>query len=155
MAKILITGGAGFIGANLCRRFLKDGHSVICVDNFLSGSRSNVEELLSNPSFKLVEHDVCQPLPNDFGKIDAIFHFACPASPNPSSPVSYMNYPVETLMVNTLGAQRMLELAHSNNSNSLVVGEQVDHHILRKLKQRLSDTYCYVLALTCAGHQAC
>lgn len=133
MSKILITGGAGFIGSNLCHRFLAEGHSVICVDNFLSGLRSNVDELRANKSFKLVEHDVCQPLPDDFGKIDAIFHFACPASPNPTSPVSYMNYPVETLMVSTLGSQRMLELAHVNKcqiifaSTSEVYGDPLVH----------------------------
>jgi nucleoside-diphosphate-sugar epimerase len=132
-AKIVITGGAGFIGSHLCRRFLADGYDVVCIDNFLSGSKSNVEELKSNKHFTLIEHDVCQPLPVDLGQVDAILHFACPASPNPNSPVSYMNYPVETLMVSTLGAQRMLELAHENKcqiifaSTSEVYGDPQVH----------------------------
>jgi nucleoside-diphosphate-sugar epimerase len=112
--KLLITGGAGFIGTHLCERFLAEGHEVICVDNFLSGSRENIAPFLSNPKFELIEHDVCQPLPVNPTGLDAILHFACPASPNPVSPISYIHFPVETMMVNTLGSQRMLELAHTN-----------------------------------------
>lgn len=111
--KILITGGAGFIGTHLCKYFLDFGHEVICVDNFLSGSKDNLKQFEKNPKFFLLEHDVCQPLPEIPGELDAIFHFACPASPNPESPISYMRFPVETMMVNTLGSQRMLELAHT------------------------------------------
>lgn len=116
MSKILITGGAGFIGTHLCKHFLEDGHEVICVDNFLSGSRANIEPFLSNPKFELIEQDVCQPLPDSqsISNLSAIFHFACPASPNPASPIAYVHFPVETMMVNVLGAQRMLELAHTN-----------------------------------------
>lgn len=135
--KILITGGAGFIGTHLCRRFLADGHAVICLDNFLSGSRDNIQPFLSNPKFKLIEHDVCQPLaPDELDKLDglsAILHFACPASPNPASPISYVHFPVETMMVNTLGSQRMLELAHANRcqvifaSTSEVYGDPQVH----------------------------
>lgn len=133
--KILITGGAGFIGSHLCKTFLDAGHEVICVDNFLSGSRDNIAPFLSNPKFTLIEHDVCQPLPLDsrFQHLESIFHFASPASPNPASPVSYINYPVETLMVNTLGSQRMLELAQANHcqiifaSTSEVYGDPLVH----------------------------
>lgn len=138
MSKILITGGAGFIGSNLCRRLLKDGHSVVCVDNFISGSKSNVEELLSNPSFKLIEFDITRPL-EELYKLDAldnlsaILHFACPASPNPSSPVSYMAHPVETMMVSSLGSKNMLDLAKANDcqivfaSTSEVYGDPLVH----------------------------
>ncbi len=114
MSKILITGGAGFIGHHLVKYFLDKGEEVICVDNFLSGSRENVAPFLSNPKFTLIEHDVCQPLTISH-ELSAIFHFACPASPNPESPISYMRFPVETMMVNTLGSQRMLELASAKN----------------------------------------
>lgn len=133
MKKILITGGAGFIGSHLVNRFLADGFDVICVDNFLSGSRANIAHLADNSHFRLVEHDVCQPLPEDFGHLDGILHFACPASPNPASPVSYLNFPVETLMVNTLGTQRLLELAKINHcqiilaSTSEVYGDPLVH----------------------------
>lgn len=133
MAKILITGGAGFIGSHLCARFLSGGHEVVCVDNFLSGSRDNLTPFQDNPKFTLIEHDVCQPLPSNPTGLDAIFHFACPASPNPESPISYMRFPVETMMVNTLGAQRMLELAHTNGcqiifaSTSEVYGDPLVH----------------------------
>lgn len=131
--KILITGGAGFIGSHLCDLFINEGHEVICVDNFLSGSRNNIAHLEDNPSFTLLDHDVNQPLPEDFGRIGAILHFASPASPNPHSPISYINNPVETLMVNTLGTQRLLELATSYNcqiilaSSSEVYGDPEVH----------------------------
>lgn len=133
MSKILITGGAGFIGSHLCQSFLTSGHDVICVDNFLSGSRDNLAPFAHNPHFRLIEHDVCQPLPSDPTGLDAIFHFACPASPNPASPISYIHFPIETMMVNTLGSQRMLELAHKNRcqiifaSTSEVYGDPSVH----------------------------
>jgi UDP-glucuronate decarboxylase len=135
MAKILITGGAGFIGSNLCHRLLKDGHAVVCVDNFLSGSRANIDDLLQNPSFTLVEHDITLSLPASITelKIDTILHFACPASPNPNSPVSYMAHPVETLMVSSVGSKNMLDLAVKNNcqiifaSTSEVYGDPLIH----------------------------
>lgn len=133
MSKILITGGAGFIGSHLVDRFIDRGDEVICVDNFLSGSRQNLKHLTDNPHFTLIEHDACQPLPNLPTGITAILHFASPASPNPNSPVSYINHPVETLMVNTLGTQRLLELAVTNNcqiilaSTSEVYGDPAVH----------------------------
>jgi len=131
--RILITGGAGFIGSHLCSRLLAEGYEVICVDNFLSGSRQNLKDFENNPKFSFIEHDVCQPLPDQIVGIAAIFHFACPASPNPASPVSYLHFPIETLMVNTLGSQRMLELAHANRcpiilaSTSEVYGDPQVH----------------------------
>lgn len=132
-SKILITGGAGFIGSHLCDRFIAEGYAVLCVDNFLSGSRANIEHLMNHPRFTLLEHDVCQPLPENLGEIGAILHFASPASPNPHTPVSYINHPIETLMVNTLGSQRLLELAHHNHcqiifaSTSEVYGNPAVH----------------------------
>ncbi len=133
MKTVLIAGGAGFIGSHLCDRFIEDGYFVICVDNFLSGSRDNLTHLQGNPNFRLIEHDICQPLPEDLGHLDAILHFACPASPNPASPVSYLHFPIETLMVNTLGSQRLLELSHHNRcqiifaSTSEVYGDPAVH----------------------------
>lgn len=135
MSKVLITGGAGFIGSHLCRRFLAGGHEVVCVDNFISGSRENVTELLPNPKFTLIEHDICEPLPLDsrVSNIDAILHFACPASPNSESPVSYMAHPVETMMVSSVGSKNMLDLAVKNDcqiifaSTSEVYGDPLVH----------------------------
>lgn len=133
--KILITGGAGFIGSNLCHRFIREGHEVVCVDNFLSGSRANIADLMDNPSFTLIEHDIIRDLPSNITelKLDAILHFACPASPNPSSPVSYINHPVETLMVSSVGSKNMLDLAVKNDcqiifaSTSEVYGDPTVH----------------------------
>ena len=131
--RILISGGAGFIGSHLCRRFLAGGHEVVCVDNFLSGSKANVEELLSNPKFTLIEQDICTPLMVGVGTLDAIFHFACPASPNPASPVSYMVHPIETMMVSSVGSKNMLDLAVKNGcqiifaSTSEVYGDPLVH----------------------------
>jgi nucleoside-diphosphate-sugar epimerase len=135
MAKILITGGAGFIGSHLCNAALSAGHDVICIDNFLSGSRENVSAYLGSEHFRLIEHDITEPLPEslNLGRIDAIFHFACPASPNPNSPVSYMAHPIETLMVSSLGSKHMLDLAVANNcqiifaSTSEVYGDPLVH----------------------------
>jgi dTDP-glucose 4,6-dehydratase len=129
---ILIAGGAGFIGSHLIDRFLKDGHEVICVDNFVSGSRDNIAHLANNPHFSLIEQDICQPFAVS-GKLDVILHFASPASPNPSSPVSYMAHPVETLMVNSLGSKNLLDLALANDcqivfaSTSEVYGDPTVH----------------------------
>lgn len=131
--RILITGGAGFIGSHLCDRFLAEGFEVVCLDNFLSGRQENIAHLRTNPHFTLVEHDLCQPLPDSLGSFSAILHFASPASPSPDSPVSYFNHPVETFMVNTLGTQRLLELAEKNHcqiilaSTSEVYGDPAVH----------------------------
>ncbi|MFH2085948.1 MAG: GDP-mannose 4,6-dehydratase [bacterium] len=131
--KVLIAGGAGFIGSHLCDRLLQDGHEVICADNFSSGSKDNITHLLANPKFTLIEQDICTPLPPKISNLSAIFHFASPASPNPDSPVSYMSHPVETLMVNSLGTKNMLDLAVKNNcqiifaSTSEVYGDPEVH----------------------------
>lgn len=103
MAKYLVTGGAGFLGSNLCARLLKDGHEVICLDNFLTGRRCNVEEFLSNTSFELVEHDVLEPYDFD---VDGIYNLACPASPP-----HYQADPIYTTKISVLGALNALDLA--------------------------------------------
>jgi len=101
--KIVVTGGAGFIGSHLCARLLEDGHSVLCVDNLLTGSEQNIESLRNNSRFTFLQHDVTQPL--NF-EAEAIYHLASPASP-----VGYMGHPIETIMVNSLGTYQMLEQA--------------------------------------------
>ena len=101
--KIVVTGGAGFIGSHLCARLLEDRHSVLCVDNLLTGSEQNIESLRNNSRFTFLQHDVTQPF--NF-EAEAIYHLASPASP-----VGYMENPIATIMVNSLGTYQMLEQA--------------------------------------------
>lgn len=101
--RILVTGGAGFIGSHLCARLLSDGHDVICLDNFYTGSKANVVDLLSNPFFELLRHDVTFPL---YVEVDEIYNLACPASP-----VYYQHDPVQTTKTSVHGAINMLGLA--------------------------------------------
>jgi UDP-glucuronate decarboxylase len=101
--RVLVTGGAGFIGSHLCERLLERGDDVLCVDNFYTGTRRNVYHLLSNPRFELTRHDICFPL---YVEVDEIFNLACPASP-----VHYQFDPVQTTKVSVHGAIHMLGLA--------------------------------------------
>ena len=78
MKRILITGGAGFVGSHLCERLLKEGNNVVCLDNYITGNKNNIVHLLDNPNFELVEHDICEPY---FTEADEIYNLACPASP--------------------------------------------------------------------------
>lgn len=109
--KILVTGGAGFLGSHLCERLIQAGHSVICCDNFFTGSRDNVASLIGHPSFQLIEHDVCQKLDLE---VDLIFNLACPASP-----IHYQFDPVKTIKTNVHGAINMLELAQKYKARIL------------------------------------
>ena len=110
--KIVITGGAGFIGSNLCARLIDEGHNVLCVDNLLTGSTHNIEALLNHPRFTFVQHDVTQTFPFE---ADAIFHMASPASP-----VGYMEHPIETILVNSQGTYQMLEAAKKQHAMFLI-----------------------------------
>jgi UDP-glucuronate decarboxylase len=101
--KILITGGAGFIGSHLCERLVRDGHEVLCLDNYFTGDKMNIARLMSNPRFELIRHDVTEPI---LLEVDWIFNLACPASP-----IHYQYNPVKTIKVNVLGALNMLGLA--------------------------------------------
>ena len=113
MKTILITGGAGFIGSNLCEKLLYDGHKIICVDNLLTGNIKNVEHLLNNPNFTFINHDIIEPLEIN-ADIDEIYNFACPASPP-----KYQKDPVNTLKVNFIGVLNLLELARLKNAKFL------------------------------------
>lgn len=132
---VVITGGAGFIGNSLCADYLRAGYHVICVDNFLSGTRENLSQFKNNPDFRLIEHDVTEPIAElyQIDDLAAILHFASPASPNPASPVSYMAHPIETLLVNSLGTKNMLDLATDKKcqiilaSTSEVYGDPLVH----------------------------
>ena len=126
MARILITGGAGFIGSHLCDRFLAEGDEVICLDNLLTGSVDNIAHIAS-PKFRFVKYDVTNYLYVD-GPLDAILHFASPASP-----VDYLELPIQTLKVGSLGTHKALGLAKEKGavfllaSTSEVYGDPLEH----------------------------
>lgn len=124
MQTVLIAGGAGFIGSHLCKRLLDDNYKVVCIDNFLTSEKNNLQNLLKNPEFIFIEHDIIKPIPDallNLGdeKLDYIFHLASPASPNKKSSKSYINYPIETLLVNSVGTYNLLEIARKFNSKFL------------------------------------
>lgn len=101
--RLLVTGGAGFLGSHLSKKLLEIGHEVLAVDNYYTGTKANLTECLSNPNFELLRHDVTMPL---FVEVDGIFNLACPASP-----IHYQRFPVQTMKTNVLGAINMLGLA--------------------------------------------
>ena len=103
MKRILVTGGAGFIGSHLCERLLNEGNEVICLDNYFTGSKENIVHLLQNPYFELIRHDVTHPF---FIEVDQIYNMACPASP-----VHYQYNPIKTIKTSVMGAINMLGLA--------------------------------------------
>src|SRR5579883_1440641 len=112
MQTVLVAGGAGFIGSHLCQKLLQENYSVVCVDNLLTSDKKNIDPLLSNPNFKFVEIDITDESQKpSFPKFDFIFHLASPASPNQNSPRSYINYPLETMQVNSVGTKRLLDIA--------------------------------------------
>lgn len=111
LKKILVTGGAGFIGSHLCERLVGEGHFVICLDNFFTGSKSNLVNLFDKPNFKLVEQDVIEPYDCE---VDEIYNLACPASPP-----HYQHDPVRTVRTSVLGVINMLELARKCNARIL------------------------------------
>src|SRR3990170_484488 len=123
--RVMVTGGAGFIGSHLCARLLADGCEVLCVDNFYTGRRANVAHLLSNPRFELVRHDVCFPL---YVEVDEIYNLACPASP-----VHYQHDPVQTTktsvhgMINMLGLAKRVKAKILQASTSEVYGDPEVH----------------------------
>lgn len=125
MKRILVTGGAGFIGSHLCTRLVNDGHDVICLDNYFTGSKENILHLIGNKHFELVRHDVTVPY---HAIVDEIYNLACPASP-----VHYQYDPIKTTRTSVLGAINMLELATSINakilqaSTSEVYGDPLVH----------------------------
>lgn len=109
--RVLVTGGAGFLGSHLCERMLNDGNEVLCVDNFYSGTKDNIAHLMGNPHFELMRHDVCFPL---HVEVDEIYNLACPASP-----VHYQRDPVQTTKTSVLGAMNMLGLAKRTGAKIL------------------------------------
>ncbi len=133
MKNVVVTGGAGLIGSQLTEILLKKGHKVICIDNFISGSRKAIEPFIKNENFTLIEHDVTEEFPPIADNVDWVFHLASPASPNHHSPISYHALPMETMMVNTVGTKLMLEFAMAHKarflfaSTSEIYGDPLEH----------------------------
>ena len=127
MLRTLITGGAGFLGSHLCDRLLDDGHEVICMDNFLTGSPDNISHLTGHPHFSFLEHDVTEYITIE-GPLDYVLHFASPASP-----IDYLRLPIQTLKVGALGTHNALGLTKAKNacfllaSTSEVYGDPNTH----------------------------
>lgn len=113
MKTIVITGGAGFIGSNMCEKLLNEGHKIICVDNLLTGNIKNIEHLLNEPNFIFINHDIIQPLEIK-ESIDEIYNFACPASPT-----KYQKDPIQTLKINFIGVMNLLEFARVKTATFL------------------------------------
>jgi UDP-glucuronate decarboxylase len=125
MKRILVTGGAGFIGSNLCTRLVEEGNDVICLDNYYSGRKENVWHLIGRPNFELVRHDICNPF---WAEVDEIYNLACPASP-----IYYQNAPIHTTKTSIFGIYNMLGLARRTGckilhaSTSEVYGDPTVH----------------------------
>jgi dTDP-glucose 4,6-dehydratase len=117
--RVLITGAAGFLGSHLCERLLNEGHQVIGMDNFITGSPDNLAHLAGDPNFLFIRHDV-----SNFifvpGKVDAVMHFASPASPNPLSPFGYTNLPIQTMKAGALGTHNTLGVARAHKARFLL-----------------------------------
>ncbi|MBN1441384.1 MAG: SDR family oxidoreductase [Planctomycetes bacterium] len=111
MKTILVTGGAGFLGSHLCERLLERGDEILCLDNFFTGSRPNIQHLLSHPRFEVLRHDIVQPI---FVEVDQIYNLACPASP-----VHYQHNPIKTIKTSTVGMVNMLGLAKRTGARVL------------------------------------
>jgi dTDP-glucose 4,6-dehydratase len=117
--RILISGAAGFLGSHLSDRLLKDGHEVVGLDNFITGSRDNIAHLMGNERFIFFKHDISNYIFVP-GKIDAVLHFASPASPNPLSPLAYFNLPIQTMKAGALGTHNTLGVAKAQNARFLL-----------------------------------
>lgn len=130
--RILISGAAGFLGSHLCDRLLQEDHQVVGMDNFITGNAENLAHLASDQNFSFIQHDV-----SNFifvpGKLDAVLHFASPASPNPNSPLGYVNLPIQTMKAGALGTHNMLGVARAFGarfllaSTSEIYGDPLEH----------------------------
>jgi len=130
--RVLVTGAAGFLGSHLCEKLVREGHQVIGMDNFITGHPDNLAHLSSKPGFDFIRHDVANFIFVP-GKVDAVMHFASPASPNPTSPYGYTNLPIQTMKAGALGTHNTLGVARVNNarymlaSTSEIYGDPLEH----------------------------
>lgn len=142
--KIIVTGGAGFIGSHLCDKLIEAGHEVICVDDLSTGDEKNIVHLKNNPNFKFLKHDVTEI--NDDTRIDQIYHLASPASPNKDKPKSYISLSFETMQVNTVGTWKLCEAAIKMGakflfaSTSEVYGDPLEHPQQEEYRGNVSTT---------------
>jgi len=118
--RIIVTGAAGFLGSHLCDRLIKEGHEVIGLDNFITGRPENIAHLGNQERFTLIEHDVSNFIEVPDGGVDAVMHFASPASPNPNSPYGYVNLPIQTMKAGALGTLNSLGVARAYNARFLL-----------------------------------
>lgn len=141
--RILVTGGAGFIGSHLCKYLLEKGEEVICLDNFFTGNKNNIKSLLNNPNFEIIRHDIIQPI---YLEVDKIYNLACPASP-----VHYQWDPIKTLLTSTVGMYNMLGIAKRckakilQASTSEVYGDPLEH----------PQNEAYFGNVNCLGNRGC
>jgi dTDP-glucose 4,6-dehydratase len=130
--RVLISGAAGFLGSHICDRLIQKGHQVVGMDNFITGKPENLAHLAGNPNFSFIKHDVSEFIFVP-GEIDAVMHFASPASPNPNSPKGYPNLPIQTMKAGALGTHNTLGVARAHNarfllaSTSEIYGDPLEH----------------------------
>ncbi len=151
--RVVVTGGAGFIGSHLCESLVKKGYRVMCVDNFVTGNKQNVIQLMDQSNFMLINADVTKKLPEVLTdeSIDYIFHLASPASPNQGSPISYINLPLETMDANSIGTRRMLRLARKKKAR-LVYASTSEVYGDPKIHPQKEDYWGYVSS---TGERSC
>lgn len=130
--KVIVTGGAGFLGSHLCDKLIERGNQVVCIDNLLTGNPENIAHLQNSESFHFVEADACEPFPEDLD-FDALYHLASPASPNKNHPKSYMALPFDTMQINTIGTWSLCNEALARGakflfaSTSETYGDPLEH----------------------------
>ena len=146
MMKIMVTGGAGLIGAPLCERLLEQGHYVVCIDNMFNSTMSNLTKCLASFRFEFIEHDICSPFLILAGKFDRIYHLACPASP-----VHYQHDPVQTMKTSIYGSFNMLELAQKYEARILFTSSS---EVYGSIRTPIKETY-YGENVDTLGPRAC
>ena len=143
--KIIVTGGAGFLGSHVCDKLIEMGNQVVCIDNLITGSEENIKHLQDNPNFEFINHDVVNGLPQNL-TADQIYHLASPASPNKNNPKSYISFPFETMQVNTVGTWNLCEAAVSMKakllfaSTSEIYGDPLEHPQKEEYNGNVSTT---------------
>ena len=145
--RVLITGAAGFLGSNLCERLLKEGHEVIGMDNFITGDPQNLTRFEGNPAFSFIRQDVSEFITAP-SRLDAVLHFASPASPNPNSPYGYPNLPIQTMKAGALGTHNSLGVAKAHGarfllaSTSEIYGDPMVHPHARITASKITSFGC-------------